>query len=235
MRERLQDESGFGLLELMIALVVLNIALFATITAFNSSTIAIARSAKITAATAVADKQMEIYRSLQNCAIWLLPSNPGGLPSGVNAIPTPTSTAADDVIYRNDTNAYSYAQNGTKQTVAFFDNTLTGTSQAQLPWATNLTSQVVNTPWNGDIPTSCTPTAGTTPPPAATYAIQPIAGPNGDKFIVMTYIIIDQPAAASGTIPGSTYVKQVTVVVRDPVNHSRVLARETTVFNPLSG
>jgi type II secretory pathway pseudopilin PulG len=224
-RERLRDESGFGLLELLIAMVVLNVALFATITAFNSSTVAIARSARVTAATAVADKQMEIYRSLQNCAIWLDPTS----------FPSTTGGTADDVLYRADTNAYSYAQNGSKQTVAFFDKTQSTAAQGQLAWATSSTSQAVNAPWNGDIPTSCTPTAGTTPPTAATKAEQTIAGPNGTLFPVFTYIIIDQPAAASGTLAGSTYVKQVTVVVRDPTRHSRVLARETTVFNPLTG
>jgi type II secretory pathway pseudopilin PulG len=224
-RERLRDESGFGLLELLIAMVVLNVALFATITAFNASTVAIARSAKVTAATAVADKQMEIYRSLQNCAIWLDPTS----------FPATSGGSADDALYRGDTNAYSYTQNGVKQTVSFFDKSQSSAAQAQLAWATTATSQAVNAPWNGDIPTSCTPTAGTTPPTAATQAEQTIAGPNGALYPVFTYIIIDQPTAPSGTVPGSTYVKQVTVVVRDPVIHKRVLARETTVFNPLSG
>jgi type II secretory pathway pseudopilin PulG len=224
-RERLQDESGFGLLELLIALVVLNIALFATITAFDSSTVAIARSANVTAATAVADKQMEIYRSLQNCAVWLSPTS----------FPATSGGSADDALYRADTNAYSYVQNGTKQTVSFFDKSQATATQAAAPWATSATSQSVTTSWSGDIPTSCTPTAGTTPPTTATNAEQTIAGPDGTRFPVFTYIIIDQPSAASGTIPGSTYVKQVTIVVRDPKLHSRVLARETTVFNPITG
>ena len=225
MRERLQDESGFGLLELLISLVILNIALFATITAFNASTVAIARSGKVTAATSVADKQMEIYRSLQNCAIWLDPTT----------FPATSGGTADDALYRADTNAYSYIQNGTKQTVAFFDKSQTTAIQGQLPWSTSATSQAVNAPWNGDIPTSCTPTAGTTPPTAATKAENTVAGPDGTLYPVFTYIIIDQPSAASGTIPGSTYVKQVTIVVRDPKLHSRQLARETTVFNPITG
>ena len=225
MRERLQDESGFGLLELLISLVILNIALFATITAFNASTVAIARSGKVTAATAVADKQMEIYRSLQNCAIWLDPTS----------FPATSGGTADDALYRGDTNAYSYIQNGTKQTVAFFDKSQATAAQGQLAWSTSATSQAVNAPWNGDIPTSCTPTAGTTPPTAATKAENTVAGPDGTLYPVFTYIIIDQPSAASGTIPGSTYVKQVTIVVRDPKLHSRQLARETTVFNPITG
>jgi type II secretory pathway pseudopilin PulG len=224
-RERLKDESGFGLLELLIALVVLNVALFATITAFNTSTLAIARSAKVTSATAVADKQMEIYRSLQNCAIWLDPTT----------FPATSGGSADDALYRGDTNAYSYIQNGTKQTVAFFDKSQSTANQALLPWSTSSTTGTAATAWNVDVPTSCTPTAGTTPPTAATQAMQTVAGPDGTRFPVFTYIIIIQPSVASGTIPSSTYVKQVTVVVRDANLHSRVLARETTVFNPITG
>ena len=206
-------------------MVVLNVALFATITAFNASTVAIARSGKVSAATAVADKQMEIYRSLQNCAIWLDPTS----------FPATSGGSADDALYRGDTNAYSYVQNGTMQTVAFFDKSLSTAAQGALPWSTSATAATITTGWSNDIATSCTPTAGTTPPTAATKAEQTVAGPDGTLYPVFTYIIIDQPSAASGTIPGSTYVKQVTVVVRDPNLHSRVLARESSVFNPITG
>jgi hypothetical protein len=168
---------------------------------------------------------MEIYRSLQNCAIWLTPSS----------IPAASSVAADDVLYRTDTSGYSYIQNGARQTVSYFDNTQTTAAQALMPWATSSTTGTASTAWNVDIPTSCTPTAGTTPPTTATTAVQTIAGPDGARYPVFTYIIIDQPAAATATTPGSTYVKQVTIVVRDPSNHARTLAREVTVFNPLTG
>ena len=39
---------------------------------------------------------------------------------------------------------------------------------------------------------------------------------------------------SSGAANG-TFVKQVTVVVRDPRNNAKILARETTLFNPLLG
>jgi len=68
---RLRDQSGFGMLELLIAMVILNIGVFALVGVFNASTVAIRRAGDMSAATAVADKQMELYRSLQNCAIWL--------------------------------------------------------------------------------------------------------------------------------------------------------------------
>jgi len=56
---RIREESGFGLLELLIAMVVLNVGLFAVVGVFNGATVAMGRASTISAATAVADKQME--------------------------------------------------------------------------------------------------------------------------------------------------------------------------------
>ena len=41
------------------------------------------------------------------------------------------------------------------------------------------------------------------------------------------YLIMVQPNASS-----TAYVKQVTIVVRDPKNSARVLARQTSLFAP---
>src|SRR3954453_17433443 len=67
----MRHESGFGMLELLIALVVLNVGLFALVGAFNASSVSINRARYISAAVAVADRQMETDRGLTNCAIWL--------------------------------------------------------------------------------------------------------------------------------------------------------------------
>jgi hypothetical protein len=37
---------------------------------------------------------------------------------------------------------------------------------------------------------------------------------------------------SSGTVTTGGWVKQVTVVVRDPLNTSRVIARESALFDP---
>src|SRR3982751_1210269 len=68
---RMRHQAGFGMLELLIALVVLNVGLFALVGAFNASTVSINRARGASAAVAVADKQMEVYRGMTNCAIWL--------------------------------------------------------------------------------------------------------------------------------------------------------------------
>lgn len=196
---RLRSEAGMGMLELLIALVVLNIGLFALVGAFNAATVATARAGSVTSAAAVADKQMELYRALRNCAIYLDPTT----------FPTKNSGSA----YQADTSAYS--------NVAFFDKSATTSNQALQPWATSSTDATANAPWNNSIPTSCTPSAG------VTNAMQTnVAGPDSHKFNVYTYMVLLQPS-------GGYYVKQVTIVVRDAAT-SAVVARESSVFDPLT-
>jgi len=59
-----RSEDGFGLIELMMAMVVLNIGILAVVAAFNSGAVAIRRASHISTATALADSQMERYRAL---------------------------------------------------------------------------------------------------------------------------------------------------------------------------
>jgi Tfp pilus assembly protein PilV len=193
---RLRDESGFGMLELLIALVVLNVGLFALMGAFNAASVAVGRAGTVSSATAVADKQMEMYRALRNCAIYLDPSS----------FPVKNSGS----LYQSDTAAYS--------NVAFFDKSQTASNQALMPWSTTATDASVSTAWNSTIPTAC-PTS-----PGVTSAIQAgVFGPDRHKFDVYTYMVLTQPS-------GAYYVKQVTIVVRDSAT-SRILARETSLFD----
>lgn len=65
MRTRvLREERGFGLIELLIALTLLNVGILALVAAFNSGALALQRASKTSTASTVADKQMELYRSL---------------------------------------------------------------------------------------------------------------------------------------------------------------------------
>jgi Tfp pilus assembly protein PilV len=59
---RARDESGFGLLELLMAMVMLNVGILAIVAAFSSGNAALARASRISTAAALADKQIEIYR-----------------------------------------------------------------------------------------------------------------------------------------------------------------------------
>jgi type II secretory pathway pseudopilin PulG len=68
---RLRSEQGFGLIELLMAMVMLNIGILAVVAAFNSGIFALNRASRATTASALADSQMELYRALTYSAIAL--------------------------------------------------------------------------------------------------------------------------------------------------------------------
>jgi Tfp pilus assembly protein PilV len=71
MSGRVGDEAGFGLVELLIAMVVLQVALLALVGAFSASSVALGRASHVSTATELANQQMELYRSMPYDAIGL--------------------------------------------------------------------------------------------------------------------------------------------------------------------
>jgi Tfp pilus assembly protein PilV len=69
---RWRDERGVGLVELLIALLVLNIGLFATLGAFTSGALALQRASHVSTASAIADQEMEKLRDASYAAITAL-------------------------------------------------------------------------------------------------------------------------------------------------------------------
>jgi type II secretory pathway pseudopilin PulG len=57
------EEAGFGLIELVIALAILNVVILALFATFNAGGLALQRSGRISTAETLADKQMELYRA----------------------------------------------------------------------------------------------------------------------------------------------------------------------------
>jgi type II secretory pathway pseudopilin PulG len=213
------------MLELLIAMVILNVALLAIVGAFNASTVAVARSHTLNGAVAVADQQMETYRSLPNCAIWLdqalMPSSGSTYALDTTSFNGTTASSPQIAYWSTATaaNAQSWATDGTDG-VAFDDQT----NLASCAYAgTGATSTRVTLPLAGVSPSSLT-----TPPSAAVTPEQTIAGPDGAKYTVDTYIVLVKPSYGEWT-------KQVSVVVRDPKDASKVLAREVSVFDPTAG
>jgi type II secretory pathway pseudopilin PulG len=70
-RRLLAETDGFGLVELLIALLILNIGIFATLAAFNSGIVTLRRASRISTASSIAERQMELYRALTYDAIVL--------------------------------------------------------------------------------------------------------------------------------------------------------------------
>jgi Tfp pilus assembly protein PilV len=90
---RLKGEQGFALIEMLAAIVLINIALLAILLAMNSGMVALRRSAETSTASAIADQQLERFRARAFSAIYLDTS----------------SLAAADSTYRSDS-AYSASQ-----------------------------------------------------------------------------------------------------------------------------
>ena len=68
---RLRSEAGFGLIELLMAMVILNIGILAIVAAFSSSQIALNRASRISTASALADSQMELFHAIKYDSIAL--------------------------------------------------------------------------------------------------------------------------------------------------------------------
>jgi Tfp pilus assembly protein PilV len=88
-----RDEQGFALVEMLIAIIVINVALLAILLSLTSGVASLRRSAEVSTASAVADKQLERYRALAYTSIYL----------------DTTSLAATDSTYQGDS-AYSASQ-----------------------------------------------------------------------------------------------------------------------------
>lgn len=93
MTARIRSQQGFALIEMLIAIVVINIGLLAILLALNSGMVTLRRSAESSTASALADKQIELYRAVAFPAIYL----------------DTTLLAATDSTYRTDP-AYSVSQ-----------------------------------------------------------------------------------------------------------------------------
>ena len=61
---RVRGQAGFGLIELIIALMVLNIALLAIVGAFTASAVSLSRASRVSTATALGNSHLERFRSL---------------------------------------------------------------------------------------------------------------------------------------------------------------------------
>jgi Tfp pilus assembly protein PilV len=136
---KLRGEDGLGLIELLIALLVLNIGIFATLGAFTSAATAINRASRVSTAAAISDKYMECFRD---------------------------------------------------------------SPYASIQWP--MTSG------------NCMQTT--------------VTGPDGRQYN-LSATVVPGSQLSTGTYQGSSQVKQVTLTVKDPADHSRVLVTSSSTFS----
>jgi Tfp pilus assembly protein PilV len=73
---RMRNEDGIGLIELLIALLVLNVGIFATLGAFTSAASTLKRSSRISTAAAIADQEIEALHNLRYSQILTVSQTP---------------------------------------------------------------------------------------------------------------------------------------------------------------
>lgn len=71
MRTRLHDERGQGLIELVVAMVVITVAVLALMAAYDEGFISLHKSARTNAAATLAETQLELYSSLPYTGVGL--------------------------------------------------------------------------------------------------------------------------------------------------------------------
>lgn len=71
MLSRARTQEGFGLIELLMSMTILNVGILALVAAFQSGAIALKRASKTSTATAIADIQMERFRAATYTSIAL--------------------------------------------------------------------------------------------------------------------------------------------------------------------
>ena len=80
MRKRLRADPGFGLIELLIAMVILNVGILAIVASFNAGIVTLNRASRVTTAAVLADQQMELYRAIKYDAIRLASATVPAIP-----------------------------------------------------------------------------------------------------------------------------------------------------------
>jgi type II secretory pathway pseudopilin PulG len=191
-----RQESGFMMVELLMAITVTVVALTALIAVFSQGVVGMRSSTSQTSAVLLADAQMETYRTMVYRDIGL------DLSAG--------TTAALDSTYTGDSACANTATGDTCGT-----NGADGTE----------------TEPTGALPNDCATINGwysDTDPCTPSRTIASAASPDTHPYRVDTYVTL-APAVTSGSSQIDQY-KQVTVVVRDGLKVSTVLARESSTF-----
>ena len=89
-----KSEEGFGLIELLMSMTMLNVGILALIAAFQSGAFALQRASKLSTAAAIADIQLERYRGYKYCGILFAAADVGSLDTTYTQDRPPTRAAA---------------------------------------------------------------------------------------------------------------------------------------------
>jgi type II secretory pathway pseudopilin PulG len=97
--QHITSEDGFGLVELLIAMVILQVALLALVGAFGAGSVALGRASRANTAQALANQQLELYRSMTYDPIGL--DTAGAPTTGMYVADTSVCTASQSPVCGN--------------------------------------------------------------------------------------------------------------------------------------
>ena len=251
---RARGERGFGMIELLAAMTVMLIGIFAVFTVFQAGMVQIRRASKVTTAAAIGDAEMEKYRAIRFDSIGL---------ADTDVLAADATYKADTSLYKADTSPTTTLSGAITSST---QQTITVTSAAAFPSAgpylVKIDSELIlitggagTTNWTvyatgdrGYLGTAATThSAGATvtqiqrvnitkcgtAPCTNSVPTKTVTGADGKAYRVDTYITWKQ-ITSSGTATGRL-VKLVTILVRDPTSPYRKWARISSSFDESTG
>jgi Tfp pilus assembly protein PilV len=258
LRQRARGEGGFGMIELLAAMTVMLIGIFAVFSMFQAGIVQIRRASTITTAAAIADSEMEKFRAIKYEAIGLSNTDVDSVAAG-----TYGSTYTGQTFYKTDTAAsttLSAAITTTTQTTVPVQATITGfpttgpflvkidneymliNNRSTSTWALyqsadrGLLGSTAATHSSGAtvywIQRVNVAACGTSPCTNA-VATKTVTGADGRSYKVDTYITWRQITSAGST--AGRLVKLVSIVVRSNSSPYTVWAKVSASFDEGTG
>jgi len=258
LRRRARDEGGFGMIELLAAMTVMLIGIFAVFSVFQAGIVQIRRASTITTAAAIADSEMEKYRAIKYESIGLANSVVDSTVAGSYG-----STYSAQTFYKTDTAASTTLSAGitsTSQLTVPVQATITGFPSAG-PFLVKIDSEIMlinnraSSTWTINQAsdrglygtTAATHASGATvnwvqrvnvtacgsSPCTNSVPTKTVTGADGRSYKVDTYITWLQITSAGAT--AGRLVKLVTVLVRDNASPYRVYAKISASFDEGTG
>jgi Tfp pilus assembly protein PilV len=258
LRRRARSEGGFGMIELLAAMTVMLVGIFAVFGLFQAGIVQIRRASTVTTAAAVADSEMEKFRAIKYDAIGLTNTTVDTVVAGSYG-----STYTGQSFYKTDTAAsttLSAAITTTSQTTVPVQATITGFPSSG-PFLVKIDSEYMlindrsSSTWTlyqssdrgllGS--TAATHAAGATvywiqrvnvatcgnSPCTTAVPTKTVTGADGRSYKVDTYITWKQ-ITNSGSTAGRL-VKLVSIVVRENASPYRAWAKVSASFDEGTG
>jgi Tfp pilus assembly protein PilV len=258
LRRRAQSEGGFGMIELLAAMTVMLVGIFAVFGLFQAGIVQIRRASTVTTAAAVADSEMEKFRAIKYEAIGLTNTTVDTVVAGSYG-----STYTGQSFYKTDTAAsttLSAAITTTSQTTVPVQATITGFPSSG-PFLVKIDNEYMlinnrsSSTWTlyqtsdrgllGS--TAATHAAGATvywiqrvnvatcgsSPCTTAVPTKTVTGADGRSYKVDTYVTWKQ-ITNSGSTAGRL-VKLVSIVVRENASPYRAWAKVSASFDEGTG